>query len=193
MPPSDPKERGRDDQARYLGARRSSPSKRGSGAEIWRPRQTPFHINAWVVLPDHMRCLWTPAFAGAGCCPKRCRFSGPVARDQDRIRKIAADRRAAITGHDKPRRTWHLERRYWEHTIRDDRDLAAHLDHTHFNPVKHGLVAHPADWPYWSFRRCLASGISSRRLDRRRQRTARDWRTAVTSKRRSGPRTRPLP
>ena len=37
------------------------------------------------------------------------------------------------------------QRRYWEHTIRDDRDFAAHMDYTHFNPVKHGLVAHPAD------------------------------------------------
>jgi putative transposase len=33
----------------------------------------------------------------------------------------------------------------WEHTIRNDRNLAAHLDYTHFNPVKHGLVEHPAD------------------------------------------------
>ena len=31
------------------------------------------------------------------------------------------------------------QRRYWEHTIRDDRDLAAHLDYIHFNPVKRGL------------------------------------------------------
>ena len=28
------------------------------------------------------------------------------------------------------------QRRYWEHTIRDDRDFAAHMDYTHFNPVK---------------------------------------------------------
>jgi REP element-mobilizing transposase RayT len=33
------------------------------------------------------------------------------------------------------------QRRYWEHTIRDDRDFAAHMDYTHFNPAKHGLVA----------------------------------------------------
>jgi REP element-mobilizing transposase RayT len=34
------------------------------------------------------------------------------------------------------------QRRYWEPTIRDDRDFAAHMDYTHFNPVKHGLVTH---------------------------------------------------
>jgi len=42
---------------------------------------------------------------------------------------------------------------------RDQRDFAAHMDYTHFNPVKHGLVEHPADWPYSSFRRCVASGL----------------------------------
>ena len=51
------------------------------------------------------------------------------------------------------------QRRYCEHTIRDDRDFAAHMDYTHFNPVKHGLVAHPADWPHSSFHRCVNIGL----------------------------------
>jgi REP element-mobilizing transposase RayT len=29
--------------------------------------RAPFHVGAWVVLPHHMHCLWTPTFAGAGC------------------------------------------------------------------------------------------------------------------------------
>jgi hypothetical protein len=36
--------------------------------------------------------------------------------------------------------------------------LAAHLDYIHFNPVKHGLVEHPAQW-HSSFRRCVAGGL----------------------------------
>jgi len=47
----------------------------------------------------------------------------------------------------------------WEHTIRDDRDYASHVDYVHFNPVKHGLVAHPAAWPYSSFHRCVSAGL----------------------------------
>jgi hypothetical protein len=46
--------------------------------------------------------------------------------------------------------------RYWEHTIRDDQDFPTHMDCTHFNPVRHGLVEHPADLPQSSFRRCVA-------------------------------------
>jgi REP element-mobilizing transposase RayT len=49
------------------------------------------------------------------------------------------------------------QRRYWEHTIRDDRDFAAHMDYTHFNPVKHGLVAHR-----WIGRiRCFVGALTS--------------------------------
>jgi putative transposase len=51
------------------------------------------------------------------------------------------------------------QRRYWEHTTRDDRDYAAHMDYTHFNPVKHGFVENAADWPFSSFRRCVAGGL----------------------------------
>jgi putative transposase len=51
------------------------------------------------------------------------------------------------------------QRRYWEHTIRDDRDYAAHMDYIHFNPVKHGLVRSAGDWPFSSFRDCVAAGL----------------------------------
>ena len=45
-------------------------------------------------------------------------------------------------------------------TIRTDRDFAAHLDYTHFKPVKHGLVKHPADWPHLSFRQSVAGVVA---------------------------------
>jgi putative transposase len=51
------------------------------------------------------------------------------------------------------------QRRYWEHMIRDARDYGAHMDYIHFNPVKHGLVASVADWPFSSFARCVAMGV----------------------------------
>ncbi|MBV8121368.1 MAG: hypothetical protein JO081_15685 [Alphaproteobacteria bacterium] len=43
--------------------------------------------------------------------------------------------------------------------IRDDCDYATHMDYVHFNPVKHGLVDSPADWPFSSFHRCISDGI----------------------------------
>jgi len=115
-------------------------------------RHAPFHIDAWVVLPDHMHCLWTLPVEDADF-PGRWRA---IKTAFSKALPTRASRLPTMTGRGE-RGIW--QRRYWEHTIRDDRDFAAHLDYTHFNPVKHGLVKHPADWPHSSFRRCVARGL----------------------------------
>jgi putative transposase len=69
---------------------------------------------------------------------------------------IGEPRSPVMTSRDE-RGIW--QRRYWEHTIRDDLDFAAHMDYTHFNPVKYGLVTHAADWPHSSFHRCVNIGL----------------------------------
>jgi putative transposase len=51
------------------------------------------------------------------------------------------------------------QKRFLEHIIRDERDYSAHMDYVHFNPVKHGLVAHPAEWKYSTFHKCVALGL----------------------------------
>jgi putative transposase len=112
----------------------------------------PFHIDAWVVLPDHMHCIWTLPDGDADY-PGRWRaikiaFSKSLP---------VTEARSAVMLDRGERGIW--QRRYWEHTIRDDRDYAAHMDYTHFNPVRHGYVQHPAEWPYSSFRRCVAAGL----------------------------------
>jgi putative transposase len=52
-----------------------------------------------------------------------------------------------------------LARRFWEHSVSDDNDFAAHVDHVHFNPVKHGYVANVANWPYSTFKACVRRGL----------------------------------
>ena len=99
-----------------------------------------------------MHCLWTLP-TGDVEFPVRLQmiktmFSRSVPRAEERRASLVRKREAGI---------W--QRRYWEHTIRDDRDDAAHMDDIHFNPVKHGLVAHPADWPFSSFSQCITLGL----------------------------------
>ncbi|WP_425324662.1 transposase [Legionella israelensis] len=49
---------------------------------------------------------------------------------------------------------YHLwQRRFWEHWIRNESDLQAHIDYIHFNPVKHGCVATAKEWLYSIFHR----------------------------------------
>ena len=50
------------------------------------------------------------------------------------------------------------QRRYWEHFIRDEKDLNTHIDYIHFNPVKHGLVNSVVEWKWSSFHRYVRSG-----------------------------------
>ena len=97
----------------------------------------PFGVEAMVVLPDHLHCIWQLPVGDAD-------FSG-----RWREIKKAVSRRFGTP-------VW--QRRFWEHLIRDADDWRRHLDYIHFNPVKHGLAARPAAWPWSSFRRCVARG-----------------------------------
>jgi putative transposase len=99
-----------------------------------------------------MHCLWTLPVGDANF------------PDRWRAIKIAfskslgiAEPRSPVMARRGERGIW--QRRYWEHTIRDDQDFAIHFDHIHFNPVKHGLVEHPVEWPHSSFYRCVAAGL----------------------------------
>jgi putative transposase len=51
------------------------------------------------------------------------------------------------------------QRRFWEHTIRNDDDFARHVNYVHFNPVKHSLVSGVRDWPHSSFHRYVRQGL----------------------------------
>jgi putative transposase len=115
-------------------------------------RHAPFHIDAWVVLPDHMHCLWTLP-AGDADFPGRWRA---IKTAFSKALPASEPRSPAMTSRGE-RGIW--QRRYGEHTIRDDRDFAAQVDYTHLNPVKPGLVKHPAEWPHSSFRQCVAKGL----------------------------------
>jgi putative transposase len=112
----------------------------------------PFHIDGWIVLPDHLHCLWTlPEHDGD--FPKRWQaikmgFSRRISPGEP----LSASRR--IRGE---RGIW--QRRYWEHTIRDERDYAAHMDYIHFNPAKHGYATRPVDWKFSSFHRSVRQGL----------------------------------
>jgi len=115
-------------------------------------RLRPFHIDAWVILPEHMHCIWTLPEDDTD-------YSGRWRAIKTNFSKALpniAVQRPEILARDG-RSIW--QKRFWEHTIRDDRDYNAHMDYVHFNPVKHGLATHPAAWPYSTFQKCVALGL----------------------------------
>jgi putative transposase len=112
----------------------------------------PFHIDAWVVLPDHMHCVWTLPGEDAGysgrwrAIKKGFSWALPPTEARSEVRRARIERGI-----------W--QRRFWEHTIRNERDYLIHLDYVHFNPVKHGLVQTAAEWPFSSFHGAVARGL----------------------------------
>lgn len=104
----------------------------------------PFTIEGWVLLPDHMHCIWSVGD-----------------HDSDFSRRWSIIKRLFTrTFRKKNAQTppyW--QNRFWEHCIRDDSDFENHLNYIHFNPVRHGYVASPKDWPWTSFHRYVVEGI----------------------------------
>ena len=140
---------------------------RESIAEVRATR--PFAVDAWVLLPDHLHCLWTLP-AGDGDFSTRWRLikSGVTKRlGTGGGASAEADTPYRKTGFAGPmtqsrrrrgeRGVW--QRRFWEHTIRDERDFATHCDYIHFNAAKHGLVPAPRDWPWSTFHRFVQRGV----------------------------------
>ena len=54
------------------------------------------------------------------------------------------------------------QKRFWEHQIRDERDLQRHIDYIHYNPVKHGLVKDIGDWHWSTYNKYIESGYYGR-------------------------------
>ena len=115
----------------------------------------PFAVEAWVLLPEHMHCIWR--------LPEEDRdYSrrwGLIKSAFTKGVKGWLTTPAANASRHKHREGTVWQRRFWEHMIRDDRDLARHCDYIHYNPVKHGLVVAPREWPFSTFHRAVRAGV----------------------------------
>ncbi|HKD37069.1 MAG TPA: transposase, partial [Pirellulales bacterium] len=115
----------------------------------------PFEVIATVLLPDHLHAIWTLP-PGDDRYSTRWNwikgeftkaFLATGGREQPRQASRVRERRRSV---------W--QRRFWEHTIRDEVDLENHFDYIHYNAVKHGYVGRPRDWRWSTFRRWVESG-----------------------------------
>ena len=115
----------------------------------------PFQVDAIVLLPNHFHAIVTlpPGDtrypARIGWIKKEFTKSWLAAggTEQEGSYSRVVDRRRGV---------W--QRKYWEHTIRDERDFECHFDYVHYNPVKHGYVTRPVDWIHSSIHRYIRLG-----------------------------------
>jgi putative transposase len=111
----------------------------------------PFEIVAMVVLPEHIHTVWHLPPGDADFPLRWALIKANFSRALSKNEQINASR-------EKKRERGIWQRRYWEHLIRDEHDLARHIDYVHFNPVKHGWAKRAADWPYSSLHQYIARG-----------------------------------
>jgi putative transposase len=111
-----------------------------------------FHIDAVVVLPDHLHAIWTLPPGDADFSIRWRLIKTAFAKSLP-----IQERRSAVRKARNERGIW--QRRFWEHMIRNDADYAKHVEYCYINPVKHGLVRRVRDWPHSSFHRDVERGI----------------------------------
>ena len=100
----------------------------------------PFRLDAIVVLPEHLHMICTMPLREHDFAKRIAHFKAAFSRGVP----TRGPPCVARTGR-RERGVW--QRRYWEHVIRNEADLHAHLDYVHYNPVKHGHVTCVCDWP----------------------------------------------
>jgi putative transposase len=113
----------------------------------------PFAIDAFVLLPEHIHCIWTLPqddhdFSTRWRLIKNY-FSLNCEHRHHELKSSQIRK--------KEQAIW--QPRFWEHFIRDEKDFINHVEYIHYNPVKHGLVQALKDWKYSSFHRCAEKGI----------------------------------
>jgi putative transposase len=115
-------------------------------------RRRPFTIEAIVILPGHLHCIWTLPSGDVDFLRRwhdiKARFAA----------QIPGGEKLPVQRHKQGERgIW--QRRFGEHVILDEGDYEHHVDYIHYNPVKHVFVARGTDWPYSSFHRNVRCGI----------------------------------
>ena len=115
-----------------------------------------YDIVAIVILPDHFHMIIEPSDAVE--YPKIISYikrkftyllnKGSGYKNRTRLSQSKIDKRESSV--------W--QRRYYEHTIRNEKDFNLHLDYIHYNPVKHKYADSASSWEYSSFHKYIKRG-----------------------------------
>ncbi len=118
--------------------------------------ERPFQIDAFVVLPDHLHTVWT---LPRGDADFSIRWGAIKSRFTREVRRVGFNPTLPQSPSNRLKGDAGIwQRRFWEHYIRDEADYVAHVQYCWNNPVKHGFVERPQEWPYSSVHRAIRRG-----------------------------------
>jgi len=109
-----------------------------------------FDVIAFCLLPNHLHCVWKLPEGDNNYSLRWSKIKSRFTRlylQSGGIEIIQSSSRI------KKRERGIWQRRFWEHQIRDEKDLQRHVDYIHYNPLKHDLVERVEDWPWSTFHR----------------------------------------
>ena len=114
-------------------------------------KKKPYKMIAFVILHEHLHVIWELPGSDVDYSRRwqliKAHFTQSLIKSDFKLKK---NERGGY-------KLW--QKRFWEHRIRDENDLHQHIDYIHFNPVKHGLVSQPNQWPYSSLHRFIQQGL----------------------------------
>lgn len=119
-------------------------------------RKHAFRIHAIVLLPDQLHALWELPVGDSDYSTRWRLVKSSFTR-----RWISAGGRevSVSSSRDRKQERGIWQRRFYEHTCRDDNDVERCRDYIHVNPLKHQLVDRVVDWPWSSFHRYVRQGV----------------------------------
>ena len=122
--------------------------------------EMPFAFEAAVVLHDHFHVLWTMPEGDTNYSKRMGRLKVEFTQSLQGRNALPVDVSASRRKH-RESDVW--QRRFMEHTIKDEQDFEDHLHYIHYNAVKHGYVTCPHAWPHSSFEKWIARGVYTRK------------------------------
>ncbi len=121
----------------------------------------PFEIDAMVVMPDHLHCIWTLPQGDSDFSMRwrliKSYFSRKCQKPVGWVEQSETQQKVPSRLKKKEQNVW--QRRFWEHLIRNEQDFIRHVEYIHYNPVRHGYVTDPKDWEYSSFHRYVRDRV----------------------------------
>jgi putative transposase len=106
-----------------------------------------YNIDAIVILPDHFHMIITPKHADE--------YPHIIRTIKQHFSKhcLAVDYAHLSQSSSREKKGYSLiwQKRFYEHTIRNEKDLIEKMQYIQNNPVKHGYIAEVNRWEYSSF------------------------------------------
>ncbi len=117
-------------------------------------KELPFETLAITIMPDHLHTVWRLPEGEDDFSTRWKKIkTGFTKAIKHKIELPPANARGE-------RAIW--QKRFWEHLIRDEEDFDAQINYVHFNPVKHGLVKNPEEWPHSTYRKWKAANTNTK-------------------------------